>query len=135
MEARELIIGNIYSLSLDNGVPEERALDSHDLFHILEHGKEDKVSPIPLTEEFLERLGFKKIGDWKKVYLNYYSAEFYLNEDEQPVVGLINGRYYYILSIHETYTGGLDDTSIELEYIHQLQNIYFALKGTELTIK
>lgn len=67
--------------------------------------------PIPLTEEWLLRFGFEKDDTiWIK----------------HPIYGLLekNGRFFIELGE----TGG-----IYIQYVHQLQNLYFALTGEELT--
>lgn len=64
----------------------------------------------PLTEEWLEKFGLSPDWTWK------------INE---PVRGTIfqDGKAY-----------GWNH-NIPLQYVHQLQNLYFALTGEELTIK
>lgn len=61
-----------------------------------------KLQPIPITEEWLEKLGFKQYG---------------MNEFEH----IDNGLYI--------------ECSYDLRYVHQLQNIFFALTNTELIIR
>lgn len=131
MEARELIIGNIYSLSLDNGIPEERALDSHDLLHILEYGKGDKVSPIPLTEEWLLKFGFECIHKNNQ----HYAIRLSTRGNHMIHFGPTTNDQWY-LAFSSNYTGK-DETHItetKIKYVHQLQNLFHSLTGTELTI-
>ena len=71
------------------------------------------VKPIALTEEWLVKFGFEKDDTiWIK----------------HPIYGLLekNGRFFVELGE----TGG-----IYVKYIHQLQNLYFALTGEELKLK
>jgi hypothetical protein len=71
------------------------------------------IEPIPLTEEWLFKFGFKKWTDRKFV-----------------------GRY--TKNRHSVWYGVTDyqiKHSRPFRYVHQLQNIYFALTGEELTIK
>lgn len=78
----------------------------------------DCLLPIPLTEEWLLNLGFKKVGTnfeldffvfWYSSYQNCFVWRFMnINSNADP---------------------------ISLEYVHQLQNLYFALTGEELTLK
>ena len=78
-----------------------------------EHGIRNiykNLKPIPLTEEWLEKF------DWEKEGIYYDSFE----------------KSFYVFS-------GLGDPSsygkkVKLEYVHQLQNLYFALTGEELTL-
>ena len=81
----------------------------------------EDYEPIPLTEEWLERFGFsvrKSLGfeayDLDDTYTIYY------NTTATP--------YGFELSF------GVD-FEIEIKHVHQLQNLYFALTGEELTIK
>lgn len=80
------------------------------------------LQPISLTEKWLLDLGFKR---------DEYN-------DKTP--------YYYILNGFRlnNYMGSLTLNNsnelagfkpIEIKYVHQLQNLYFALTGEELTIK
>ncbi len=75
----------------------------------------EDIEPIPLTEEWLLKFGFEK---------TWYGVEDALIELQKTEKG-------YILSINcNEYTEGK-----EFYYVHQLQNLYFALTGEELTIK
>lgn len=74
------------------------------------------IVPIPLTEELLLKIGFKRNG-------NYWD------------------KGCFSLPIHPTKSGGEFIlvpnnfvAAIPLKYLHQLQNLYFALTGEELTI-
>jgi hypothetical protein len=69
--------------------------------------------PIPLTEEWLLKFGFEQVG------FNYYLNGFKIFFDSDS--------YFY----------GLRDEGImdkHLEYLHQLQNLYFALTNEELKL-
>jgi hypothetical protein len=75
----------------------------------------DTWKPIPLTEEWLFKFGFE-IGYNQKKMLNVYCKDFgFLIERSNS-----NNFYYKKVNIHS---------------IHQLQNLYFALTGIELTFK
>ena len=70
------------------------------------------VVPIPLDKVWIERFGFEWIDThWSN-----------------------NGRVsLYITADYECIFNNL--LSVKLSYVHQLQNLYFALTGQELTIK
>ena len=76
-----------------------------------------QYEPIPLTEEWLEKFGFdikdKDRLDWVKGAFNLERS----NED--------NNKFCFEVYSHY----------IPLDYVHQLQNLYFALTREELTIK
>ena len=115
MEARELRIGNFVEYGNDI-----EQITIHHLFGVLNG---DDVQPIPLTEKWLLNLGFEFNEFHKnyKVKVDYYhhSIKFYQNE--------------------WVYSNDISDASCHtitsIQYVHQLQNIYFALTGEELTIK
>jgi len=80
------------------------------------------IKGIPLTEEWLEKFGFEE-------YINFYN-------------GWSCNKFLCVLSgmNHPSVDGctiyGFNEESIcNLKYVHQLQNLYFALTGEELTIK
>lgn len=75
------------------------------------------LCPIDLTEEWLEKLGFDFDGytyNMGKLSINHKSAD-------RP-----KGRVYY---------NSWAVSEKRPEFVHQLQNLYFALAGEELTIK
>ena len=91
--------------------------------------KPEEYKPIPLTEEWLQKFGFEKrdknerwpIDSFKKVILNRGVIHFYMKADGVDCeIGNKSG-----------YSFGKP----KIKYVHQLQNLYFALTGEELTIK
>ena len=80
---------------------------------------EENIKGIPLTPEILEKCGFEKSSD---PYGGYLSQQ------------LENGK----LRIAQDDNGFYHDAGFSkprINHLHQLQNLYFALTGTELTIK
>lgn len=74
--------------------------------------------PIPLTEEWLLKAGFKLCENFiKGVYVNYWF--------KYPIKIKNSGKSKSI------YFNGAEFTK-NIIYIHQLQNLYFALVGEEL---
>ena len=71
----------------------------------------DDYEPIPLTEEEIRRFGFKRINS-----LWYGYGNFKINIS-------LNGDW------------GNNWMGFRLKSVHQLQNLVFALTGTELSIK
>lgn len=79
------------------------------------------LQPIPLTEEWLLKFGFERTDqkdnsndDW--IWLFYQKDKIYIDGSDLTI---------------ETASGIV----IKLEYVHQLQNLYFTLIGEELTFK
>ena len=73
----------------------------------------DLLEPIPLTEEWLLKFGFKQWKDCKR--WSSKTVLIYTNRTE---------LFYY----------GKARTRICIEYVHQLQNLCFVLAGEELTL-
>jgi hypothetical protein len=77
------------------------------------------IEPIPLTEEWLLRFGF--IRDNKEILS--------LKENENEFIFFLEGNHVIIDKQQGQQLSGI---SIDCEYVHQLQNLYFALTGKEL---
>lgn len=100
----------------------------------------DKIHPIKLTNELLENYGFKKQRHWNSTYYGTYDwlKNFRFKE------GMSDGYFYkenFILDSFVSKNGyylthdNLQCDSVLIEYVHQLQNLYFSITGNELTIK
>lgn len=111
MKANELRIGNLVMGETINHV-----VDHKILFEISEF--ENLYTPIPITEEWVIKFGLKQINDYWEC--DKTSFEIYQFK---------TGQWFNSINSNE-YTNG-----IEIMYVHQLQNLYFALTGNELTIK
>jgi hypothetical protein len=110
IKATELRIGNYYKPEILDDVLYD-VITVEDISDLFYDPIDDYYSPIPLTKEWLLLFGFEESISWS-------FKGFYLGEEKQ-------GEYHYQLD------GGV----VELKYVHQLQNLYFALTGEELTIK
>jgi hypothetical protein len=115
MKASELRIGN---LIYDNEVGHKGdfKVTAKDIVHIQNKGLDTDYSFINLSEEWLVKFGFEDNGQ-------SYEIEYCVvrrNYNNKVMFDLFkNGEF-----IHS-----------ELKHVHQLQNLYFALTGEELTIK
>ena len=107
MEAKELRIGN---LVYEKGKVKE-------MYSISNNNAKDysNMKPIPLTEEWLLKFGFNKISGWDD-YKGWIKDDVELECD------------CYGFDFINYLDKGVD-------YVHQLQNLYFALTNNELTIK
>lgn len=75
--------------------------------------KDEFLEPIPLTEEWLLKFGFKiRDGEW---WIDNEIFGVTFDENHEPL---------------HIWDGSFTDSPCK--YVHQLQNLYFALTGTEL---
>ena len=121
MKASELRIGNYVYF---HGDVEEINIDHFNIFNIIKDGV---LLPIPLTEEWLEKLGFEICGYNQ---LSWRHTE-HIKNFELDGINWADADYpeYQFLN----YNIGNDIFSIH--YVHQLQNLYFALTREELKLK
>lgn len=112
MEAKNLRLGNYVMNGDDIGRVERLSIIriSTSSPHV---GVE--ISPIKLTEEWLLKFGLEK----------------YAILSELQVWWLHDG-YRFLYQMGDNYHNG--QLGIQVKYVHQLQNLYFALTGKELTI-
>ncbi len=122
MKANELRIGNLVYVS-DNQTnlifQEITPINIHNLMHLTGWDKSPvdiEFEPIPLTKEFLLKFGFIYRG----IYYHFpYNDIFKLEQHK------LNNAYWLRHS-----SESLD--CVRINYVHQLQNLYFALTGNEL---
>jgi hypothetical protein len=86
--------------------------------HTIDVNIRDLVTPIPLTEEWLLRFGFFGVN---KAYFVHNKSKFLLEYTKD-----LNGDWYIMVN---------EIPRVYLEHVHQLQNLYFALTGKELTLE
>lgn len=117
MEAKELRLGNLVMSSGNNctvvAIHEDEGVSvlGSD-FYLTEN--ESDLQPIPLTEEWLLKFGFKTmiVEDYDIFLLGGFLIEVYT----------------------DTCVVCFDNVEItKIKYVHSLQNLFFALTGTELT--
>ena len=136
LRAEELRIGNLVRLrnsEIDieacvNGVWNDTArgrfsvhLEGNGIINTI-----DQIEGVPLTEEWLEKFRFVKedsdVNDYEDDYQEWYEKLF-------PVIGVL------CQSDTKEYLFDEDTDTLRIKYVHELQNLYFALTSKELTIK
>ena len=96
--------------------------DLSDIERTLKHGT---FTPIPLTEEWLLKFGFQLHSEYSFRNFMLPKNKFFICRwmEDKPSVGVEEtGAFYW------------SDHLLKIEYVHQLQNLYWCLCGEELTI-
>lgn len=126
MDARELRIGNL--LNLNGEIVEVLTISKTSIRVKINNELEDilcninELKPIPVTEEWLVKLGFHE-SSFSKLQLSVL---------EYGWIGYRHGKLYLC------YCDGGDAQGQDLDHIeqiHQLQNLYVGLTNWELEIK
>lgn len=132
MKANELRLGNLVEYYITDNTDERKEwwevtkIDVHDLESLSQTNDPD-YRPIPLTEDWLLRAGFERndpedIESGLSLMIDRVLKIEYLElndgEDERAQLCLVDDEYVCGQDIY---------------YVHQLQNLYFALTGHELT--
>jgi hypothetical protein len=137
MNANELRIGNWIN---EQGLELQVGMIRQDLF--------DGSEPIPITKEWLERFGFtfddsksfseyfnKSLGNVKSYVRGsvWFCSHFDWMCHKEEIASK-RGWYVGRRNTNARYNGWNYSDSGEVEYVHQLQNLYFAITGTELIL-
>jgi len=114
MKANQLRIGNKVSyegsiVTVSTIADDEVTFSDYACF---DYPQIEDIPGIELTEEWLVKFGFRKRDNNYRVL--WFINSFTLSENEFK-------RFYFGIS--------------EIKYVHQLQNLYFALTGEELKLK
>lgn len=121
MKAQELRIGNLLSY---NGTVVQVSNIGSNGFETTKDGvlygscNLESYDPIPLTEQWLIDFGLLKKPNHK--YFHIKGMDFH--------IPIMSGGYY------DNEYGMDEENRITLFYVHQLQNLYFALTGEELQL-
>lgn len=127
MEARELRTGNLIYGNVKGAERHQNTIRVEPTTMMMIDGtiKNEALvfEPIPLTEEWLLKFGFEK-----KSYKNKYPKDRFIISDIDLYYTKQESFEGYVLSYDKTIIRGIN-------YVYQLQNLYFALTGEELTLK
>lgn len=147
IKANELRIGNYIGTDFDDKAYQLILIGEGTtmLFYIKGDGgyiKDENAEPIPLTPEWLLKLGFEidrkycmSPDDYsylirvpnKKSRASYFRVYYEKDKTKREIhFGRNKGEFQVYAS---------DMFVVSVESVHQLQNLYFALTGEELTIK
>ena len=112
MKANELRINNYVYLKHEDDENEVLKFDFEMGWNF------DFIEPIPLTKEWLLKFGFEKEDEFLELQINDDISIIWVGYLSIMIQGTIGFMY-----------------ESELIYVHQLQNLYFALIGEELVLK
>ena len=125
MKANELRIGNlvkwhdvskVLELHSEKNTFDNVYIECEESFEWTEY---NKLEPIPLTEEWLLKLGFfKRNGE---------------NRFELKNIGVVLLENNCCVDMYDSYNEIISSLTL-IQYVHQLQNLYFGLTGAELTV-
>lgn len=141
MDSRELRIGNYVDC---NGIVSE-IVETRTNYVRLKYFREDvekehislvlldeRVKEIPLTEEWLLKFGFEKIESDYRIQIqkddSQGNSDYWIYVDS----GIDNETNKFKVML---VSGEGDWFTTKNKYVHQLQNLYYALTGEELTFK
>tara|TARA_R110002012_G_C11412052_1_gene587177 strand:+ start:281 stop:670 length:390 start_codon:yes stop_codon:yes gene_type:complete len=129
MESKELRIGNWVNFIPDNGNFIVSEIDAFNSWSKTINGLcPDDIKPIPLTEEWLLKFGFV-IHNKPHGYTEYIK---YKKGTRQYLHKLFTFKEYNDWDGKFGFSGTIQT---ELNHVHELQNLYYALTKKELTIK
>ena len=110
IKPEELRIGNLV---------EEPKGHTHKICNLSVDSKRDRYG-IPLTDEWLVKFGFERFGFVMKLgRLELNAASRDIKQDQ------LRGFFYYPKGAE----------AFLVEHVHQIQNLYYSLTGTELELK
>lgn len=102
-------------------------LAPNDIIDGLGFAKYEEMSGIPITAEILKRFGFDTMDyEYDVIEWGFDDEHFGLTQYGIPVE---DQPFTF------NYEDGYADREVEIKYVHQLQNLYYALIGKELELK
>jgi len=132
MKANELRIGNLLNVKYTKQIKEDfiTEIKGYDIVRIEENDFNTLYyEPIIINEEWLKKFGFVRIFEISNLYLNF-TNDIYLALSDDKLIGLVRNNYMN----SDSQVAELE-FEVNIKYVHQLQNLFFALTNEELTIK
>ena len=117
-KAEDLRVGNLVYKNYRLFQSEIRKVDALDINFHLKHPEVNSIGPINLTEEWLLKFGFELKGFYRLKVTSFLELCWKPHDNT--------------LNLQTEKNGFTEDS--KCKYVHQLQNLYFALTGSELTV-
>ncbi len=121
MKVEHLRIGNMVYVLDEDFAKTSLKVDLNDLCNI--DCNPELYEPIPLDDEWLIKLGFKRSSE-KLIYLSMPQIKSEIHFEKHA--------YGNVIILHSNVGMFIPN---DIEYIHELQNLFFAITGEELLIK
>jgi hypothetical protein len=119
MTANELRQGNLIRWKSTNDIEAVVDIKSSGKYQTINNIRITDAEPIPLTEEWLLKMGFEK--DYQDDYMMVWrGVTFYFRISDK--------------SLRRDFGIKTKISIINIEYVNQLQNLFYLLTGKELTI-
>jgi hypothetical protein len=129
METTEIRIGNYFMYGAKevfiSEILKAGNVGIYDGFGLDEGHPLDMLKPIPLTEDTLYRFGFRKKEHDESRRREFIERDHFPIYDHKDINMYVDCKkcFFYV---------GMHFNHIKLEYVHQLQNLYFAITGDSL---
>lgn len=144
LRSNELRVGNNI-LYLSGSIATVRGITRKGIW-VIDDGfpaSETSFKPIPITEEWLLKLGFSNQIDEELPEGAEFLCFFKNKIDVELTPGKMRGVQVLDITLYEDIVDengqlalqGVYTIKNNIQYVHQLQNLYFVLTGEELTIK
>ena len=117
LDSHEIRLGNTYKIEMGDGTYKSDLINLEDLSNLLDDDLDDFYQAMEISSKWLLNLGFI-YNDFEGLY-----------EKAGFDIDILDGEYchFYFCQYGDWYK--------EIKYVHQLENLYFALTGEELTYK
>lgn len=127
---KELRLGNwVYILDIGK-YAKIKSIDGEGVTHHIMWGHvyADMIEPIPLTEEILLKCGFIKDNN----------GNYWIDLQTHYLELMPSNGYWYPVYVQTPEMSHQDEQRVSInriQYVHELQNLFFAITGTELELK
>ena len=123
MTVEELRIGNLVDIG-----KEVNELELVDFVDMYENDTLKHFDPIPLNKDWLVKLGFEELEPFDSNKDGGYHEDRWMHNETKLTL------WFYLGNFDACSIDG-EGEWINVSHVHQLQNLYFALTGEELTLK